>query len=69
MLIWASWVLLVIKNLPANAEDARDVGSIPEEDLLEEEMATCSSVLAWKIPWTEKAGRLQFIESQKVGRE
>ena len=30
MLIWASWVLLLIKNLPADAEDARDVGSIPE---------------------------------------
>ena len=41
----------VVKNLPANAEDARDVvGSLGHEDPLEEEIATCSSSLGWKIP-------------------
>ena len=40
----------LVKNLPANAEDASDAGSIPGwEDLLEKEMATHSSILAWKI--------------------
>ena len=37
------------------------------EDPLEEEMATHSSVLAWKIPWTEEPDRLQFMGSQRVG--
>ena len=42
----------MVKNPPANAGD---VGSIPGwEDSLEEEMATCSSILAWRIPWTEE---------------
>jgi len=41
----------VVKNLPANAGDARDAGSIPGwEDPLEKEMTTHSSILAWKIP-------------------
>ena len=44
----------VIKNPPANAGDAGDVGSVSVwEDLLEEGMATHSSILAWRIPWTE----------------
>ena len=56
---------LVVKNLPANAGDIRDVGSIPgREDPLEEGMATHSSILAWRILWTEEPGRLQSIESQ-----
>ena len=43
----------VIKNLPANAGESRDMGSIPgQEDPLEEEMATHSSILAWKFPGT-----------------
>ena len=47
----------VIKNPPANAEDTRDAGSVPGlEDPLEKEMATHSSILAWKIPWTEESG-------------
>ena len=54
----------VVKNLPANAGDA---GSLPgQEDPLEEEMATCYSIFAWKIPWTEEPGRLQSMGSQKV---
>ena len=49
-----------VKNLPANAGDTREVGSIPgSEDPLEEEMATHSSILAWSISWTEKPGRSQ----------
>ena len=44
------------KNLPANAGD--DVGSLGQEDLLEKEMATHSSSLAWKIPWTEGPDRI-----------
>ena len=54
------------KNLPANAGDARDVGLVPKTDLLEEEMATCSSILAWKIPWAEGPGWLQSMELQRV---
>ena len=42
------------------------VQSLGWEDLLEKEMATHSSVLAWKIPWTEEPGRLQSMGSQKV---
>ena len=40
--------------------------SLGQEDPLEEEMATHSSILAWRIPWTEKPGGLQFIGSQRV---
>ena len=48
-------MVLVAKNLPDNAGDTRDsVQSLGQEDPLEEEMATCSSFLAWKIPWTEE---------------
>ena len=43
------------------------VQSLGQEDLLEKEMATHSSILAWKIPWTEKPGRLQSMGSQRVG--
>ena len=57
----------VVKNLPANAGDTRDVGLIPgQEDPLEKEMATHSSTLAWKIPWTEETGGLQFMGLQRV---
>ena len=50
---------LVVKNPPAHARDARDTGLIPgQEDPLEEGMATHSSILAWKTPWTEEPGRL-----------
>ena len=57
----------MLRNLPTNAEDIRDRGSIPgSEDALEEEMATHSSILAWEIPWTEKPGRLQSMVLQKT---
>ena len=61
-----SQVALVVKNLPA---DARDESSIPGgwEDPLEKEMATHSSILAWRIPWTEEPGGLQSLGSKRVG--
>ena len=43
--------------------------SLGWEDPLEGEMATHSSTLAWKIPWTEEPGRLQSMESQRVGHD
>ena len=56
----------MVKNSPASAGD---LGSIlGQEDLLEKGMATHSSILAWRIPWTEKPGRLFSIGSQRVGR-
>ena len=56
-----------LKNLPANAEDIRDVGLISgQEDPLEENMTTHSSILAWRIPWTEEPGGLLSIGSQRV---
>ena len=52
-------VMLVVKYPPASAGDMRDLGSIPGwEDPLEEGMATHSSILAWRIPWTEEPGGL-----------
>ena len=57
----------VIKKSPANERDVRDSGSIPKSGKsLEEGMATHSSILAWRIPWTEEPGRLQSIGSQTV---
>ena len=55
----------VVKNLPAMQETW--VRSLGWEDLLEEGMATHSSTLAWRIPWAEEPGGLQFIESHRVG--
>ena len=55
------------KNLPASAGEVSDVGSIPgSEDPLEKEMATHSSILAWRIPWTEEPGGLQSMGSHRV---
>ena len=52
-------MVLVVKNLPANAGDVRDVGLIPGLGRpLEEGMATHSSILAWRIPWIEEPGGL-----------
>ena len=58
----------VVKNLPANAGDARDVNSVPGSGRsFGEEMATSSSILAWEIPWTEESGGLRSTGSQRVG--
>ena len=57
---------LVVKNPNADSGDIRDVGSIPgSEDPLEEDMATYSSILAWRIPQTDEPGRLQSIVSSR----
>ena len=54
----------------ASAYSAGDPSSIPGlEDPLEKEMATHSSILAWKIPWTEKRCRLQCMRSQRDGHD
>ena len=55
----------MVENLPAMQETR--VQSLGQEDPLEKEMATHSSVLAGRIPWTEEPGRLQSTGSQKVG--
>ena len=55
----------VVKNLPAIQET--QVRSLAWEDPLEKEMATHSSILAWRIPWTEKPSRLQSTGLQTVG--
>ena len=60
--------MLVVKNPPANAVDIRDTGSISQWGRsLEEEMETHSSILSWRIPWTEEPGGLQSIGLQRVG--
>ena len=60
----------MVKNLPVSTGDVRDVGSIPGlEDALEEEMATHSSILAWRVPWTEEAGGLQSKRLQRFGHD
>ena len=56
-----------IKCLPAMQETW--VPSLGWEDPLEKEMATHSSILAWRIPWTEEPGELQSTGSQRVGRD
>ena len=56
-----------VKRLPTMQET--QVQSLGREDLLEKEMATHSSILAWKMPWTEEPGRLQSVGSQKVGHD
>ena len=54
----------MVKRLPAVPETW--LRSLGREDALEKEMATHSSTLAWKIPWTEKPGRRQSVGSQRV---
>ena len=57
----------MVKNMPAMQEP--QVGSLAWEDPLEKGMATCSSVLAWRIAWTEEPGGLQFMGSHRVGHD
>ena len=57
----------MVKNLPALQET--QVQSLGQEDPLEEEMATHSSILAWRIPWTEEPGGLQSMGLQRVGHD
>ena len=63
----ASLVVQSVKNLPAVQET--QVQSLGWEDPQEKEMATHSSIPAWKIPWTEEPGGLQFMGLQRVGHD
>ena len=55
----------MVKNLPAILET--QVRSLGWDNLLEKAMSTHSSILAWRIPWTEETGELKSIQSQRVG--
>ena len=57
----------IVKNLPAMKET--QVQSLVQEDPLEKGMATHSSILAWRIPWTDEPGGLQSMGSQRVGHD
>jgi len=60
----------MVKNLSASAGDVRDMGLIPGLGRSPEEgTSTCSSILAWRIPWTGEPGRRQSIELQRVGHD
>ena len=61
---WASLMAQVVKNQPATQETW--IGSLGREDPLEKGMATHFHILAWRIPWTEQPGGLQFMGSQRV---
>ena len=65
--VWASLVAQTVKCLPAILEAW--VQSLGQEVSLEKEMTTHSSILAWKIPWTEEPGGLQFMGLQRVRQD
>ena len=67
VLNWASLVAQGLKRLPLIQETW--VRSLDWEDPLEKEMTTHSSILAWRIPWTEKPGGLQSMGSQRVRQD
>ena len=67
MVNWAYLVAQRLQRLPAMSETW--VRSLGWEDSLEKEMATHSSILAWRIPWMEEPGGLQSMESQRVGHD
>ena len=60
-------VAQIVKNVPAMQET--QVQSLGRKDLLEKRMATHSTILAWRIPWTEEPGGLQSMGSKKAGRD
>ena len=66
-MLWASLVAQMVKNLPAMRETS--VQSLGQEDPLEKGMATHSSILAWRIPWTEEPGGLQSMRLQRGGHD
>ena len=60
----------MVKNLSTIQElQESQIQSLGQEDPLEEDIATHSSILAWRIPWTEDPGGLQSIGSQRVGHD
>ena len=63
----ASLMAQMVKNLPPMQET--QVRSLGWEDPLEEGMATCPSILAWRIPWTEEPAGLQSLGSQRAGHD
>ena len=67
----ASQVVLVVKNLPANAGNVKDARSIPGSGRFPggEYMATHPSVPAWRIPWTEESGGLWSVGWQRIGHD
>ena len=67
MYLWASLVAQRMENSPAMQDT--QVRSLGREDPREKEMATHSSILAWRIPWTEEPGGLQSTGSQRVGHD
>ena len=67
---WASLMAQWVKNPPAMQETQKMwVQSLDQKDPLEKEMATRSSILAWKTPWTQEPGGLQSKGSQRVGHD
>ena len=66
-IMWAPPVVQMVENLPAMQETR--VQSLGQEDSLEKEMATHSSILAWEIPWTKEPDGLQPMRLQKVGHD
>ena len=63
----ASLVAQTVKNLPA--KQVTWVQSLGQEDPLEEDMTTHSTIVAWEIPWTEEHGRVPSMGSQRVGHD
>ena len=59
----------MVKNLPVSGGDARDMGQEDKDNPLEKGMTIHSSILVWRIPWTEEADRLQSMGSQRVGHD
>ena len=59
----------MVKDLPANAGDVEDVGSLGQEDPLSRKGQSRSSIIALKIPWTEEPSRLQSMRPQRVGHD
>ena len=67
LISWASLVSQMVENPSAVQETW--IPSLGREDPLEKGLATCSSILAWRIPWTEEPGGLQSMGSQRVGHD
>ena len=60
----------MVKNLPAMQKmQEMQFRTLDQEDSLKEGMGTHSSILAWRIPWTEEPGGLPFMRSQRVGQD
>ena len=65
--LWASLAAQLVKNMPTRQETW--VQSLGWDDPLEKGMATPSSILSWKIPWTEEPGGVQSMGSHRVGHD